>query len=272
MLMLGVGLGLSSVSPWSHEGIGAKALGISTIIWLSATQFVASGMGGYLAGRLRTRWADLHGDEVYFRDTAHGFLAWGFATLVTVTLMSSAIGSIIGAGAKTGAALAEGAATATTAVVAGKDDAKDGADPTAYFVDSLFRPDPAAAANPATTSPGPQAATAPPPVSAEQLGEVSRIFCRSIQSGSLTPADQQYVGSLISKQTGMAQPEAEKRVGDVFAQARETLSQAADTARKAADEAREAFAYAALWFFVSLLIGAFIASLAATFGGRQRDR
>ena len=79
LLILGTGLGLSSVSPWSHDGISATTFGVSTIVWLALTQLLASGMGGYLAGRLRTKWVETHTDEVYFRDTAHGFLAWAIA-------------------------------------------------------------------------------------------------------------------------------------------------------------------------------------------------
>src|SRR5450756_2340902 len=75
LLILGIGLGLSSASPWAHQGVSATTFGVSTILWVTLTQLVASGMGGYLAGRLRTKWVEVHTDEVYFRDTAHGFLA-----------------------------------------------------------------------------------------------------------------------------------------------------------------------------------------------------
>src|SRR5476649_1162224 len=73
LLILGMGLGLSSVSPWTDRGVTATTFGVSTILWLTFTQLAASGMGGYLAGRLRSAWLDVHTDEVYFRDTAHGF-------------------------------------------------------------------------------------------------------------------------------------------------------------------------------------------------------
>src|SRR5450759_5842 len=56
LLILGIGLGLSSVSPWAHYGVSAATFGVSTILWVTFTQLVASGMGGYLAGRLRTKW------------------------------------------------------------------------------------------------------------------------------------------------------------------------------------------------------------------------
>src|SRR5450631_1093930 len=64
LLMLGIGLGLSSVSPWAHHGVSAETFGVSTILWVTLTQLIASGMGGYLAGRLRTKWIGVHTNEV----------------------------------------------------------------------------------------------------------------------------------------------------------------------------------------------------------------
>lgn len=104
LLILGVGLGLSAVSPWVNEGITAERFGMSTIIWLSITQLLSSALGGYLAGRLRTKWVDIHNDEVYFRDTAHGFLAWAVASLATAVLLTSVIGAILGGAIDAGAA------------------------------------------------------------------------------------------------------------------------------------------------------------------------
>ena len=110
LILLGFGLGFSAVSPWSNEGISAEGLGISTIIWLALTQLIAAGMGGYLAGRLRVKWTTLHGDEVFFRDTAHGFLAWAVATLLTATVLVGSVSGIVGAGVQAGAQVASGAA------------------------------------------------------------------------------------------------------------------------------------------------------------------
>jgi hypothetical protein len=85
LIILGLGLGLSSVSPYSYND---APLGTAAIVWLAFTQLAAAGIGGYMAGRLRTRWAGVHTDEVYFRDTAHGLLAWAVATLLTVALLA----------------------------------------------------------------------------------------------------------------------------------------------------------------------------------------
>jgi len=107
LVLLGFGLGFSAVSPWADSGISAKGLGISTIIWLAFTQIVASGLGGYIAGRLRVKWANMHGDEVYFRDTAHGFLAWAVATLITAVLVVGSVSSVVSGGVKAGASVAD---------------------------------------------------------------------------------------------------------------------------------------------------------------------
>src|SRR5450830_1380498 len=149
MLMLGIGLGLSSVSPWAHHGLSGGALGVSAILWVTFTQLVASGMGGYLAGRLRTKWVAVHTDEVYFRDTAHGFLAWAVASLATAALLTSVIGSIVSGGIQAGASVAGSAATTAAGARAGGSEMRrsgGNGGPMGYFVDSLFRKDMSSAA------------------------------------------------------------------------------------------------------------------------------
>ncbi len=297
LLILGVGLGLSSVSPWSGAGASAGAIGISAIAWLTFTQLAASGMGGYLAGRLRTRWASINNDEVYFRDTAHGFLAWGVATLVTVALLSSTIGSILGTSAQVGASAVSGVATAgagaATAAAAsgGMSGAVSGGQGMAsYAVDTLFRqgtgssassapaaPDAANNATTSNTSSAPAGSmSAPSSMGASQapvpVAEVGRIFASAMQSGEAIPAeDTRYVGQLIAARTGISQQDAEKRVTDAYAKVQAKAAEAETKAREAADKARKATAYTSIWMVISLLIGAFVASLAATYGGRRRD-
>lgn len=284
LLMLGVGLGLSSISPWAHEGASAATLGVSTILWVTVTQLLASAMGGYLAGRLRTKWVAVHTDEVYFRDTAHGFLAWAVASLATAALLTSVIGAIVGTGIQAGASVAGGATSAAAgAAAAGESEmvkADSNAGPMGYFVDSLFRKDMSATpsgalptasagvtpgnAQPSTTP----AAAAPEAVSAS---EVTRIFMNTVRTGPLPAEDVRHVGQAVAQRTGLSQQEAEKRVTDTYARLQAKLTDAQTAARQAADKARKASAYASLWLFISLLTGAFIASFAATYGGRQRD-
>jgi hypothetical protein len=93
---LGIGLGFSSVSLWSNLGASASTVGKAAIAWLILRQIMASAMGGYLAGRLRTRWANVHTDEVYFRDTVHGFLVWSVGLVITASLLATAAKSLAG--------------------------------------------------------------------------------------------------------------------------------------------------------------------------------
>lgn len=269
LLVLGVGLGLSSVSPFAAAGVAATTFGVSTILWITFTQIAASGMGGYLAGRLRTRWASTHTDEVYFRDTAHGFLAWAIATLATAAMLTSAVGSILGTTASTAGALGGAATTAVAAGAGSATQAKAGsmANDEGYFVDALFRKD-ATSAAPAGGAPAPTPTPSDTPIPTAEAG---RIFANGLTSGTLSSEDAKYLGQLVSQRTGLSQADAEKRVNDTFAQAKAKADQVKAAAKDAADKARKASAYASLWLFISLLAGAFVASLLATLGGRQRD-
>jgi hypothetical protein len=251
LLLLGTGLGLSSLSPWANEGASGKALGVGTIVWVTIMQLAASVLGGYIAGRLRTKWVDLQVDEVVFRDTAHGFLAWAVATLFTAALLTSTVSAIISGGVQAGAQVAGGAAGAAAADA----DKSGDSGPMGYLVDSLFRSPKAPAKGGAAASP--EQATA----------EVTRIFTNASAAGKLPPEDARYAGQLVAQRTGISQQEAEKRVNDTFSQ----LEAKKQEAKEAADKARKASAAAALWLFISLLIGAFVASFAAIYGGRQRD-
>ena len=252
--MLGAGLGFSAVSPWANEGVGAKGLGITAIIWLAVTQIIASGMGGYLAGRLRVRWASLHGDEVYFRDTAHGFLSWAVATLVSAVLIASSLSSVVGSGVQATANVASGAASAVTSA-AGEHMRKGGGDKgPEYFIDSLFRNDQGTALS-----------------EQDVRSVVSRILVRGLHDGELNAEDRSYLAQIVAQRTNLTQPEAEQRVDQVYAKAHQAIEDAKVKAKEAADMAAKAAAWSTLWAFITLLLGAFFASLCATFGGRRRD-
>lgn len=196
LLSLGAGLGLSSVSVWSNVGVSAATLGTASILWLILVEIVSSSMGGYLAGRLRTKWTVLHGDEVYFRDTAHGFLAWSVALVVTAALLGSAAAAMIGSPAPSGTAEAEGNLSSN-----------------AYFVDALLRTDSAKSETD----------------TASLKSEVTTILTLSLKHGDLSGDDKDYLARLVTARTGMDQSAADKRVSDVYASARE----ATETSRKA---------------------------------------
>lgn len=254
LILLGAGLGFSAVSPWADEGVGAKALGFTAIIWLAVTQIIASGMGGYLAGRLRVKWSSMHGDEVYFRDTAHGFLSWAVATLVSAVLIASSLSSVIGSGVQATANVASGAASAVTSA-AGEHMRKGGGDKgPEYFIDSLFRNDQGTALS-----------------EQDVRSVVSRILVRGLHDGELNAEDRSYLAQIVAQRTNLTQPEAEQRVDQVYAKAHQAIEEAKVKAKEAADTAAKVAAWTTLWMFITLLIGAFFASLCATFGGRRRD-
>lgn len=241
LLAFGAGMGFSAISPWSNSGISSGTFKIATGIYLIVVAILASTIGGYVAGRLRTKWVGLHSDEVAFRDTAHGFLAWAFAAVLGSALLGSAATYLVG-GAAQGAAqgVSQGAATSQSSGGANE-----------YFVDLLLRPNPAG-----QTTASPQGAT-----DVTLRREIGRIFARSLREGSqLSVADRTYLVQLVAARSGVDQAEANKRVSDALNQAKE-----------AADEARSAAAKTALWLTAAMLIGAFAASLAAIEGGQLRD-
>jgi hypothetical protein len=254
LLALGSGLGLSAISPWSYQGATATGVGIGAIVWLLFMAAAASGLGGYLAGRLRPKWVGVSDDESFFRDSAHGFLVWAVATIVSAALLTTAATAMVGTAVKAGTAVA---GTAVAAGAAATPSVAEGADPTGYFADMLFR------------GSGPtESGTDPAAIRDESLS----IMTHALQQGELSAGDKTYLGQLVARRTGLSQGEAEQRVTQVAAAAKSAADAAEMKARAAAETARKTGLYLALWVFVSLLLGAFCASLAATIGGRQRDR
>jgi hypothetical protein len=263
LLALGTGVGLAVVSPWSNAGVSAATLGVSTIVWMIIVQLVSSAMGGYLAGRLRTRWVSVHTDEVFFRDTAHGFLVWAVGLVLTAAFLSSAAATLVTGMAQGGASAVAGAAQMGAAQMsrmdrtAGARGSQRGVDD--YLVDTLLRTNPQGANSSNSTGADEDMA---------RRVEVGRIFARGISQGEFSETDKTYLAQLVTARTGLNQAEAEQRVNDIIAQ----VKQAEDSARQAADTARKAAAHLSLWTFLALLLGAFCASYAATIGGKQRDR
>lgn len=253
LLALGSGFGLASVSPWPGSGASLTTFSIAVGIWLIVTQWIASGFGGYVTGRLRTKWVGLHTHEVFFRDTANGFITWAVATVVGAAFLAAATSSAVSGTARAVTSATAGA-VAGAAQGAASSAGGSAADPTAYFVDSLFRTD------------------HPPANAAGSDGEVraesTRILLNGIRNGELPKGDKAYLAQIVAARTGMSQADAEKRVDDVLGQE----YAAARKLRQAADQTREAGLYLSIFTGLSLLIGAFIACAAAALGGSHRDQ
>jgi hypothetical protein len=232
LLAFGAGMGFSVVSPWPNTGVSATTFSIGAGLYLIVVAMLASSIGGYLAGRLRAKWVGVHTHEVYFRDTAHGFLAWAFATVLGVAVLAAAATHIV-AGASAG--LTQAAATTQAA------------GPMEGYLDALLRADPAASRNPADP--------------AATRNELGRLLASALNKNvELSAADRTYMARVVAVRTGLSQADAEKRVSDVITEA-----------KTAADNARKAAAKLFLWLTASLLVGALSASLAATEGGGLRD-
>lgn len=237
LLAVGSSIGLASVSPWGQAGASVGALTLGAVIWLILTQWIASGVGGYLAGRLRTRWPGTHENEVFFRDTAHGFLAWAVVTLLTVTLLATTAGNSLRGNGQTDA-------------IVGRDD--KGSVLLAYDVDYLFRNN----------------RSVPSASLAEARLQADRILKTTIITNATSPQDRAYLVQLVIQETAISPAMAQRRVGEVLVreqEARQSLIQATEIARKSA-------AALSIYTALSMLIGALIASVAAALGGKQREQ
>ena len=245
LFALGSGLGFASISPWDGQGISMTTFAVTTAIWLIVMQWLSSAAGGYIAGRLRSRWHGTHPHEVFFRDTAHGFVTWAVATVVVASVLASSALSALSGGAhiatSVAASAAQGAAgTATPSYV--------------YGLDRLLRPSDASAA---VAQNGP-----------DLRPEVTHVIVQAVASdGTVSDADRTYLASLVAARTGVSAQEAQSRVNDFIS----TANQAKDSVKAAADAARKAAAKTAIFTALALAIGAFIACLTAALGGKLRD-
>ncbi len=242
LLSLGAGLGLTSISPWPNSGVSATTFTIMTGLGLIVVQWLSAAIGGYITGRLRTKWVGVHTHEVFFRDTAHGFLTWSLATVVGAMFLASAASSVVSGGVHVAGAVSNGAGQLATQAVSSV---------SPYDIDSLFRSD------------RPDASTNPQAMNAQ----ATRILANGLTAGDVPEADRTYLANMIAARTGISQADAQKRVDDII-----TREKAAEAkAKEVADAARKATSQAAFFIALSMVIGAFIASAAAALGGSQRD-
>jgi hypothetical protein len=235
LLALGSGLGFASISPWPGKGVTGTTFAATTAIWLILTQWVSAGLGGYLAGRLRTRWIGTHAHEVFFRDTAQGLITWAVASV----LVAAAIGSSIGAAGRAVGAAGRTAADGASAVLHGS----------AYDIDRLLRPADVGAPR------------------ADPKPEVARIIAHAAVTGDIPDGDHAYLAQLVAARTGITLEDAQKRVDGFLSDVKDAEARAKATA----DAARKVAAKASIYLALSMLVGAFIASVSAALGGRLRD-
>lgn len=289
LLALGGGLEFASLSPWPGRGASATAFTVYTAIWLIVVQWVSAALGGYIAGRLRTRWVGTHTHEVFFRDTAHGLITWSVATLFAAGVLASSASGLLGGGLRAlGGAGAASAAAHLGAAGAGAGGAEHpgaggeehGMPPDAmpsggmpmlppgpggamtYDIDKLFRP----AAGEASGNPTPAAGEAGDSGGDARI-EAMYIGLHAIATRNFPEPDRAYLAQLIQMRAGVPTQEAQRRVEEFVSE----TNKAETKMRAAADSARKGAAEASIYTALSMLIGAFIASVSAALGGRLRD-
>jgi len=245
LFTLGSGLGLASVSPWAGAGASVTTVTVMTGIWLIVMHWLASGLGGYLTGRLRTKWAGLHTHEVFFRDTANGFVTWAVATVFGATVITMVAIMAVG-----GAAGTAGGIVASAAPAVARDATSAG--PGAYTLDTLFRSD-----QPAAMESG----------AADAKAQSGRILAHAAATGAMSAGDRAYLTREVAAGTGLSPADASTRVDAVM----EEMNDAKVKARQVADAARKASSLTAIFTGLAMLIGAFVACVAAALGGQQRD-
>jgi hypothetical protein len=255
LVALGSGIGFASISPWPDRGASMTTFAVTTAIWLIVTQWISAALGGYIAGRLRTRWIGTHPHEVFFRDTAHGLITWAVATILVVAVGVGSFRSAAGAAghvAATGAtaALSAGAGSGG-AISANTAPSNANSQISPYEIDKLFR----------TSNFGGAA------LLADARTETAHIAANAFATGSISAADRAYLAEQVSARTGASQTDAQARVDNFVA----SITEAQAKLKAEADSARKAAAEASIYLALSMLIGAFIASVSAALGGRIRD-
>ena len=279
LLAFGSGLGFAMVSPWPGHGASATGFTVNAAIWLIVSQWLSAALGGYIAGRLRTKWVGTHTHEVFFRDTAHGLVTWSVATVAMAALLAGSVTSGVGGAlhALGGAASAglQGAATGAAAGPSGPPGMLGGGPSAAmtYDIDKLFRPGSVTAApSQAGSSSASNGAGSPAPgmdMSSDPRVEAVYIAFHAVANPNegVSADDRAYLAQLVQAQTGVSPDVAQKRVDDFVT----ATTNAENKARAAVDSARKAAAEASIFTALALLVGAFIASVSAALGGRLRD-
>ena len=225
-----IGLAVSSAAPtWRDASVG---LWILSGVYLILVALASYGLGGYIAGLLRDRLATTRADDVELRDNIHGLLVWAVATLITAFLLLAA--------ASTSTRLA-----APSAGNAGPAASVAGENTIAFDIDRLLRSDRR------TAESGDLALT---------RAEAARILLTSSSHSGVAAEDRSYLVRLVSARTGLAAPEAERRVDTAIANAKQNIARA-----------RRSTTILAFMAGAAALLGAAAAWFAAAYGGQHRD-
>ena len=192
LLTFGTALGLALATPSPTWRDASTALWLLTGLFLILTALASFALGGYLAGRLRTRWSAATPDEVEFRDGTQGLLVWALAVLITALIVA---GSAAGVLSRAAPAAASPATTSAEPLLS-------------YEIDRLFRSERRTADGDMTSA----------------RAEAGRILLAA--SRDLTADDRAYLIRLTAARTGLSPADAERRVGEVLDRSRQSIRNA----------------------------------------------
>ena len=256
LLTFGSALGLSAISPYPYRGLSAPAFMVVATLYVALVQVCSYAAGGYLAGRMRAPWVDGAESERHFRDGAHGFAVWALGLVISAAVIASGVSGVARTALESTSAVTAGAANGASAGAS----TSSPASPSQYATDFLLRPV-------ANAAPAGGADAAQGENNMVDPASLTRVFARSLTGGSLSNEDRSYLGLVVARQTGLSQPDAEKRVDSAFAEARK----AEQKARDVANEARKKTALAGFLTAATFAVACAAACLAAGLGGRDRD-
>ena len=264
LLTFGAAVGFSLVSPWPGAGVSSALAGIILTVWTVVVHVGCFAGGGYLAGRMRTRWGESVTEEGQFRDNVHGFMVWAVGVIVGTLLLASAGGAGLRVAAQSAAVFGAGVTGGISS-------------PYDLAIDALMRP---AVQTPVAVSVPPGAS---PPAAQADLAmqsaipaarddaafraETARIFAEVMRVREFRSDDRNYLASSVARRYSLPQAEAEKRVDAAVVRARDIEV----GLRETADKARKAGILAGFLAAVSLLISCAAACAGAHMGGRDRD-
>jgi hypothetical protein len=246
---LGAGIGLGTVNVNAGTTPAAGNLGIGAGIWWVISSCVALFCGGYVA-------AWLAGIETRFDGVLHGVVSWGIATLLTIYLLTSAIGGIIGGGFSA-------LGSVTSAAGSGVSDAvKPLAQATGVSPDMIQQQ---AQAYLQPTNPDPATMS---PQDAQK--DVAKNLVTYARGGTEAPAAKERVINVMAAQMKISHDDAAKRFDDAQAKLQQTKDQTVQTAKNAADASAAGASKASFAAFFVLLLGGIAAAVGGSLAVQQR--
>ena len=247
--MLGAGIGLGTVNVNAGSTPNASSLGMSAGLWWLISSVISLAFGGYVA-------AWLAGIELRWDGMLHGLITWGIATLLTIYLLSSAVGSIIGGGFS---ALGSVTSAAGSGI-------KDAAQPLAQA--SGVSPDMVQQQAQAYLKPAdPDPATMTPQDAQKQVATDLVTYAKG---GQDAPAAKAHIIAIMAAQQHISQDDAGKQFDANEAKVKQTKDEAIQTAKNAADESASAASKTAFAGFGDLLLGAIAAAIGGSLAVQRR--